>query len=42
MSRALAAGRPFETLQSAIRLGDFVPDTIPDIGLPVSGIGLPA
>ncbi len=34
VSQALAAGRSFETLQPSIRLGDFKPDTIPDIGLP--------
>ena len=28
-------GRPFSSLQPAIRAGEFVPDAIPDIGLPV-------
>ena len=28
-------GRPFGTLQPAIRAGEFLPDLIPDIGLPV-------
>ncbi len=28
-------GRPFSSLQPAIRAGEFLPDAIPDIGLPV-------
>ena len=34
VSEALAAGRPFDTLQPSIRRGEFAPDTIPNIGLP--------
>ena len=33
--RAHGEGRPFSTLQPAIRSGEFLPDAIPDIGLPV-------
>ena len=29
------AGRPFKALQSAIRAGEFLPDGIPNIGLPI-------
>ena len=28
-------GRPFSVLQPAVRAGEFLPDVIPDIGLPV-------
>ncbi len=34
VSQAHSSGRPFETLQPAIRAGDFKPEVIPDIGLP--------
>ena len=33
--QAHAAGREFSALQPAIRAGEFLPDAIPDIGLPV-------
>ncbi len=35
VSQALAAGHPFEELQPAIRAGEFLPQTIPSMGLPV-------
>lgn len=35
VSQAHATGRPFHALQPAIRAGGFVPDSVPDIGLPV-------
>ena len=35
VSEAFRAGRPFKALQPAIRGGEFVPDKIPDIGLPI-------
>lgn len=35
VSRAFAAGRSFQSLQPAIRAGEFLPAVIPDIGLPV-------
>lgn len=34
VSRAHAAGRDFKTLQPAIRAGEFLPDSIPSMGLP--------
>ena len=33
--QAHSAGQPFDTLQPAIRAGEFLPDVIPDIGLPI-------
>ena len=33
--RAFASGRPFASLQPAIRAGEFLPATIPNIGLPI-------
>jgi catechol 2,3-dioxygenase len=33
--QAHASGRPFDTLQPAIRAGEFRPDSVPDMGLPV-------
>jgi catechol 2,3-dioxygenase len=33
--RAFVSGRSFESLQPAIRAGDFLPDVTPDIGLPI-------
>ncbi len=35
VSRAFAAGRSFQSLQPAIRAGEFLPAVIPNIGLPV-------
>ena len=35
VSQAHAAGRPFGSLQPAMRAGDFLPDPLPGIGLPV-------
>ncbi len=35
VSQAHASGRPFSTLQPAIRAGEFLPETIPPIGLPI-------
>lgn len=35
VSQARAAGRSFEKLEPAIRAGEFLPDPIPSIGLPV-------
>ena len=35
VSNAHAAGRPFASLQPAIRAGEFLPSPLPDIGLPV-------
>lgn len=35
VSNAHTAGRPFDTLQPAIRAGEFLPATIPSIGLPI-------
>ena len=34
--QAHKAGRPFKELQSAIRAGEYLPDTIPSIGLPIA------
>ena len=33
--QAHSEGRPFSSMQPAIRAGEFLPDAIPDIGLPV-------
>jgi catechol 2,3-dioxygenase len=33
--RAFVSGRSFESLQPAIRAGEFLPDVTPDIGLPI-------
>lgn len=35
VSQAHASGRPFDTLQPGMRAGEFVPDQVPNIGLPV-------
>ncbi len=35
VSEAHTAGRPFDSLQPAIRAGEFLPVTIPSIGLPI-------
>jgi catechol-2,3-dioxygenase len=35
VSQAHAAGRPFDALQPAIRAGEFLPESIPSIGLPI-------
>ncbi len=35
VSQAHAAGRSFESLQPAVRAGEFVPDQVPSMGLPV-------
>lgn len=35
VSQAHAAGRTFKSLQPAVRAGEFVPDQVPNIGLPV-------
>ena len=35
--RAFAANQPFEELNTAIRTGDFLPETIPSVGLPAWG-----
>ena len=42
VSRAHASGRPFDALQPAIRAGEFLPDQIPSIGLPVSAAAGPS
>ena len=41
VSQALASGRPFATLQPAIRAGEFQPAVIPEIGLPVPTTQIP-
>ena len=35
VSQAYAASRSFESLQPAVRAGEFVPGQVPSIGLPV-------
>ena len=35
VSRAFTAGQSFKDLQPAIRAGEFLPETIPNIGLPI-------
>ena len=39
--RAFAAGRSFESLQPAIRAGEFKPAAIPEMGLPVPFTQIP-